>query len=115
MKTKKEFIISIIENMNEEEINFMDNLFSEEVYYDTRKILELFAPEIDRKKVDTAYPCDYAGRLADVYPDFRNGLNVYNYNSNTFGEMLNVNNLIAKKIRMFFTGVPKKYIENIQF
>ena len=27
MKTKKEFIISIIENMNEEEINFMDDLF----------------------------------------------------------------------------------------
>lgn len=50
MKTKKEFILSIIENMNEEEINFMDNLFSEEVYYDTRKILELFAPEIDQKR-----------------------------------------------------------------
>ncbi len=113
MKTKKEFIISIIKNMNEEEINFMDDLFSEEVYYDTRQILKLFAPEVDQKKVDTAYPCDYAVRIADVYPDFRNGLNVYNYNSNTFGEMLNVNNLIAKKIRLFFTGVLKKYIENL--
>ena len=113
MKTKKEFIISIIENMNEEEINFMEDLFSEEVYYNTHQILKLFAPEVNQKKVDTAYPCDYAGRIADVYPDFRNGLNVYNYNSNTFGEMLNVNNLIAKKIRVFFTGVLKKYIEKI--
>ena len=112
MKTKKEFIISIIENMNEEEINFMEDLFSEEVYYNTRQILKLFAPEVDQK-VDTAYPCDYAERIADVYPDFRNGMNVYNYNSNTFGEMLNVNNLIAKKIKVFFTGVLKKYIEKI--
>ena len=39
MKTKKEFIISIIENMNEEEVNFMNDLFLEEVYYSTRQLL----------------------------------------------------------------------------
>ena len=96
MKTKKELLISIIENMNEEETNFLYTMFTKD-YLTTRELIALFAPEIDTNKIDTAYPCDYAKRIREIYPDFDNGFLVYDYNENFFGSMLNINNIIAKK------------------
>ena len=54
--------------------------------------------EEQRRKIDSAYPSPYADQIREIYPDFRNGLNCFDYNGNTFGEMRNVNNLIAKRI-----------------
>ena len=54
--------------------------------------------EEQKRKIDSAYPSPYADQIREIYPDFRNGLHCYDYNTATFGEMRNVNNLIAKRI-----------------
>jgi hypothetical protein len=110
---KREFLISIIENMNEEEIDFMDNLFNLENIISTRELLNIFAPEMDQSKIDTAYPAEYAKRIREIYPDFDNGWNVYDYNNNRlFGEMRNIYNIIANKMFSFFRDATQNYIQN---
>lgn len=108
MKTKKDFLISLIENMNEEETNFLYTMFTKD-YFTTRELITLFAPELNNNKIDTAYPCDYASRIREIYPDFNNGFMVYDYNENIFGSMLNLNNIIAKKFLTYFETVLKNY------
>lgn len=97
--------------MDESEIDFMDDLFNIENYFSTRKLLRLFAPELDQNKIDIAYPVDYAERIRQIYPDFDKGYMVYNYNDKKFGEMLNINNLIAEKIFSFFQDAVRNYIK----
>jgi len=108
---KREFLISIIENMDEEEIDFLDNLFNLENIISTRELLNIFAPELDQNKIDTAYPVEYAKRIREIYPDFDNGYIIYDYNKNMFGEMKNIYNLIANKMFSFFREAIQNYIQ----
>ena len=55
--------------------------------------------EEETRQVDSSYPEPYAQQVRDIYPDFRNGNYVYSYiNDRSFGELINLNNGIAKRI-----------------
>jgi hypothetical protein len=43
------------------------------------------------EKVDSAYPCDYAKRIREIYPNFIKGNYCYSYETEMFGEMVNMN------------------------
>jgi hypothetical protein len=42
-------------------------------------------------KIDSAYPCDYAKAIREIYPNFNQGNYCYSYETNNFGEMVNMN------------------------
>ncbi len=54
--------------------------------------------EEEGRKIDSAYPCDYAKSIREIYPDFNNGYHCYDYNTHTFGSMRNLKNDIANRI-----------------
>lgn len=56
---------------------------------------------MDRKElnfIDSAYPYDYGKQIREIYPNFDNGYNVFDYNRTMFGEMRNLKNDIANVI-----------------
>jgi hypothetical protein len=54
--------------------------------------------EEQARKIDSAYPCDYAKAIREIYPDFNNGYHCFDYNAATFGAMRNLKNDIANRI-----------------
>ena len=56
---------------------------------------------MDGNKVDTAYPVDYLRNIEKIYPDANNGNYIFDYNKNHFGELININNIIAKRFLTF--------------
>jgi hypothetical protein len=50
------------------------------------------------RKVDSAYPQPYADSIREIYPDFNNGIHCFDYNNMSFGEMVNISNLIATRV-----------------
>ena len=55
--------------------------------------------EDESRKIDSAYPSDYATQIRDIYPVYNKGMNCFSYIHNPyFGVMLNVKNLIADRI-----------------
>lgn len=49
-------------------------------------------------KIDSAYPSEYGKTIAEIYPNFYKGCNVFDYNNSIFGEMRNLKNDIANEI-----------------
>jgi len=104
MKTMQSKIERINEYLNSELVN--DN-FKELLYQLTQlnigttknDLLKLSGYTEDQtRKIDSAIPLDYANRIKEMYPAF-NGLNhCYDYNENSFGEMLNVIELFGQYV-----------------
>ena len=96
----KEHLFQHIEEMTEEQIQFLGDLLNFANYPDYQMTVKLSGlTEEENRKIDSATPHDYNKAIAEIYPDFINGRNVYNYNKNNFGEMLNLNNLIIQNIK----------------
>ena len=97
---KKEHLIQHIEEMTEEQIQFLGDLLNFANYPDYNLNIKLAGiTEEENRKIDSATPHEYNKAIAEIYPDFINGRNVFNYNKNNFGEMLNLNNLIISNIK----------------
>lgn len=96
----KEHLNQHIEKMTEEQVQFLSDLLNFANYPDYQLTVKLSGfTEEENRKIDSATPHDYNKAIAEIYPDFINGRNVYNYNKNNFGEMLNLNNLIIANIK----------------
>jgi hypothetical protein len=96
----KENLIQHIEEMTEEQIQFLGDLLNFANYPDYRMAVKLSGiTEEEDKKIDSAIPNEYSRAITEIYPDFINGRNVFDYNKNKFGEMLNLNNLIVSNIK----------------
>jgi len=96
----KEHLFQHIEEMTPEQIQFLGDLLNFANYPDYQMTLKLSGfTEDEKRKIDSARPIDYNKAIREIYPDFINGRNVYNYNENYFGEMLNLNNLIIANIK----------------
>lgn len=54
--------------------------------------------EEEARKIDSAYPCDYAKAIREIYPAFNDGYHCYDYNNQSFGAMRNLKNDIANRI-----------------
>jgi hypothetical protein len=96
----KENLLLHIEAMQPEQIEFLGDLLNFANSYDYRIKFKLcgITEEQDRK-IDTATPNEYNKAIAEIYPDFINGHNVYNYNVYKYGEMMNINNLFVNNLK----------------
>lgn len=89
----KDYLIQHIEAMNAEQIEFLSNLLNFANYPDYSTKMKICGiDEEEKRKIDSATPSEYNNAIFQIYPDFRNGHNVYNYNKSNFGEMQNLNN-----------------------
>lgn len=96
---KKERLLKHIESMTDEQIELIGNLLNYASYPDYSTKLKLCGiSDEQRNKIDSAIPCDYAKSIREIYPDFNNGNNVYDYNSQSFGSMLNLNNKFVSNL-----------------
>ncbi len=104
MKTneKRKELTAIINAIDDNSINFLHGIFSlADKGCNKRELLKFFSPDTDGNKVDTAFPVDYLRRIEDIYPDANNGNYIFDYNGNTFGELININNIVAKRFLTF--------------
>lgn len=97
---KKEQLIQHIQEMTEEQIQFLGDLLNFANYPDYRLHIKVSGlTEEQTRKIDSAIPCEYAKAIREIYPDFDKGRNVYDYNENHFGNMLNLNNRVVENIK----------------
>ena len=96
----KENLLLHIEAMQPEQIEFLSDLLNFANSYDYRIKFKLCGiTEEQNRKIDTATPYDYNKAIREIYPDFINGHNVYNYNVYKYGEMMNINNLFVNNLK----------------
>jgi hypothetical protein len=96
----REHLNQHIEEMTNEQIQFLGDLLNFANYPDYQMNIKLSGlTEEENRKIDSATPHEYNKAITEIYPDFINGRNVFNYNKNNFGEMLNLNNLIITNIK----------------
>jgi hypothetical protein len=96
----KEHLFQHIEEMIPEQVQFLGDLLNFANYPDYQLTIKLSGlTEEETRKIDSATPNEYNKAIREIYPDFINGRNVFNYNKNNFGEMLNLNNLIIANIK----------------
>ncbi len=107
MKQKKEYLKEYIDILDNDKIEFLYSLFHLYQFDDKDKIINLFDSDkvIDTNKVDSAYPIDYYRRIEEIYPDLKNGWYIFDYTKENFGSLVNLNNVIAKKILCFFSNI----------
>ena len=100
----KKHLLQHIEEMTDYQIQFLGDLLNFANYSDYQMSIKLSGlTEEENRKIDSATPHEYNKAIAEIYPDFINGRNVFNYNKKTFGEMLNLNNLIIANIKKVLT------------
>jgi hypothetical protein len=96
----KENLLLHIEAMQPEQIEFLGDLLNFANSYDYRIKFKLCGiTEEQNRKIDTATQYDYNKAIREIYPDFINGHNVYNYNVYKYGEMMNINNLFVNNLK----------------
>lgn len=101
-KEKKEFISSVIEQLSDEQTDYLHNLMQlQNKGYKER--IEFFMPNTDYNKIDSAYPVGYLREIEKIYPDAKNGWHLYDYNKQKFGELVNINNHVATELLSFFS------------
>ena len=98
---KKEYLIEIIEGMNEEQLSKVHSVLNLSRYASKRDIIDVFCKnEFD--VYDSAYPIEYFRQIEDIYPDVKEGLYIYDYTNNRmYGRLVNLNNIIVDKIFKF--------------
>jgi hypothetical protein len=100
----KEQLIQHIEMMSDKQIQFLGDLLNFANYPDFQLLIKISGvTEVQKRKIDSAYPCDYGKAIREIYPDFDKGRNVYDYNENHFGSMLNLNNRVVENIKEVLT------------
>ena len=99
---KRKELIELINAIDENSINFLHGFLSmKNKGCDKRELLKFFAPDTDGDKVDTAFPVDYLRRIEEIYPDAKSGNYIFDYNTNHFGELININNIVANSFLTF--------------
>ena len=99
---KRKDLIELINAIDEKSINFLHGFLSLPGRgSDKRELLKFFAPDMDGNKVDTAFPVGYMRRIEEIYPDANNGDYIFDYNKNHFGELININNIVANSFLTF--------------
>jgi len=99
---KRKELIELINAIDDNSIDFLHGFLSLPGRgSDKRDLLKFFSPDMDTNKVDTAFPVDYMRRIEEIYPDANNGEYIFDYNRNGFGELININNIVANSFLTF--------------
>ncbi len=103
---KRKELTELINAIDEKSIDFLHGVFNlAKKGCDKRELLKFFSPDMDGNKVDTAFPVDYLRRIEEIYPDANNGDYIFDYNKNHFGELINMNNIVANSFLTFSWGL----------
>lgn len=95
--------VNDIDLINEDQINFVLKLFNGLNNLNKDELLKMSGYTKDQcNKVDSAYPQAYADSIRHIYPNFTNGCYCFDYNNSTFGELVNINDLLIKNMREIF-------------
>jgi hypothetical protein len=68
-------------------------------YINKGDLMKLVLTEKENRKCDSALPNDYVGHIKEVLPTFNPYINVYDYSTNTFGEMRNLGEDLHEKLK----------------
>jgi len=98
MTTNKQLIINLIESSTDKEIDKLYELISLCRSASKSRIINFIDNKDILQNYDTAYPVDYIRNIEAIYPDITNGTFVYDYINNTFGELININNLFVDEV-----------------
>ena len=104
MKTedRQKYLHKYVDAMNDEQIEFMYDLFSLRNNCSKMTVMKTFAKDIHT--FDYAIPHGMVERIAQGFPDAKNGLYVFNY-SDGKQELTNIKNKIADKILDFLVHI----------
>jgi len=92
---KKIRIYKYLDYFTDKQIHFIYELSNLPEYSGYRDLMKL--AEIEGT-IDTATPIEYYRSIEEIYPNFSSGSMVYDYRTKSFGEMLNINDVIVKRI-----------------
>lgn len=99
---KRKELIKLVNMIDAKSIDFLHGIFNlADKGCNKRALLSFFSPDMDGNKIDTAYPIDYFRKIEEMYPDANNGSYIFDYNKNLFGELININNIVAKRFLTF--------------
>jgi len=107
MSDKKEKLKRYIDEfLNEEQIEFMYNLVTNNSIVSKQEILTRFAGvKPDEMNFDTATPQPYMDELKSRYPNLYNGIYIYDYTKHkVWGELVNINDLVVRHMLKIFPG-----------
>ena len=99
----KENLINTLEYLNEEQSELLleiINTFSSPILSksDLMKI-----SDSDKGSVDSALPMNYTNAIQEIHPNFKTMFHVYDYNTETYGELKNVAEAFVLKLNEVFT------------
>ncbi len=103
--SNKKWLHTYIDDLNEEQTEFVYFLFSlNHRGLNKGDIIKMFA-DGDIGTFDYAYPHGMLERIKDVYPDIDEGTFIFDYTEGKERGLMNLNNVIAKKIINFFSNL----------
>tara|TARA_R110001592_G_scaffold128365_2_gene340433 strand:- start:1088 stop:1417 length:330 start_codon:yes stop_codon:yes gene_type:complete len=97
IEEKKERITKYLHVLNDKQIELVYDILVMPTYLDKNDLMSL-ANFDNNGKVDTAYPINYYRQIKDVYPSIDDANLIFDYNENTYGKMVNINDKIVKRI-----------------
>lgn len=105
MASKKKWLHTYINELNEEQTEFVYFLFSlNHRGLSKEDVIKMFA-DGDIGTFDYAYPIGQLEKIRDIYPDIDEGMYIFDYTKGKERGLMNLNNVIAKKIINFFSNL----------
>ncbi len=101
--TNKKVLIDTLEYLNEEQSGLLleiINTFSNRIL-SKRDLMKI--SDSDQSGVDSALPMNYTNAIQDIHPNFKTMFHVYDYTTNTYGELKNVAEAFVLKLNEVFT------------
>lgn len=98
IEEKKERITKYLHVINDKQIELVYDILVMPTYHLDKNDLMSLANFDNNGKVDTAYPIGYWRQIKDVYPSISDANLIFDYNEDTYGKMVNINDKIVKRI-----------------
>jgi len=100
IEEKQKYIKDYLDYLNEDQISFLFDYMKLTGHWINKNDLRNLAGISDEKyaKIDTAYPIGYVDKVKEIFgrSDIQNL--VYDYNENSFGQLVNLNDIVVKRI-----------------
>ena len=94
---KRETLSRYINLINDSQIELIYDIISLSKFPCKNDLMKL-ANYDNNGKVDTAVPIDYHRRIEETYPSINDANLIFDYNENTYGKMVNINDYVVKRI-----------------
>jgi len=102
-RPKEEALKDYINYLSNEQIEWLLELLKKAGSMNKRHLLELSDYTREQgKRYDTATPIQYIESVRAIYPQLDKGQYIFDYTNNTWGELVNVNDLFVEKMLKVF-------------